>query len=80
MNALDVTNEAKCKSLTSLSILDTMLIRLDDPELFAGAPAALQIVGPKWGDEQLLKDVEIIDLVLNSKSESDAAKSSSSKL
>ncbi len=38
---------------------------LDDPELLAGAPAALQIVAPKWGDEQLLKDAETIDLVLN---------------
>jgi amidase len=30
-----------------------------------GAPVALQIVGPKWGDEQLLRDVETIDAVLN---------------
>lgn len=31
----------------------------------AGAPVALQIVGRKYGDEQLLKDVETIDAVLN---------------
>lgn len=35
----------------------------------AGAPASLQIVGPRLGDEQLLWDVEMIDEVLN-KSES----------
>jgi hypothetical protein len=28
---------------------------------------ALQIVGPRLGDEQLLSDVETIDAVLNSK-------------
>lgn len=31
----------------------------------AGAPVGLQIVGRKWGDEQLLTDVELIDSVLN---------------
>ncbi|TVY41110.1 Acetamidase [Lachnellula subtilissima] len=36
-----------------------------DPQLMAGAPVALQIVGCKYGDEQLLKDVETIDMVLN---------------
>ena len=47
----------------------------------AGAPAALQLVGPKWGDEQLLKDVEVIDLVLNGKVEADLPdKSGVSKL
>ncbi|KAI1211274.1 amidase [Annulohypoxylon truncatum] len=36
-----------------------------DPELFKGAPVALQIVGPRLGDKQLLKDVEMLDGVLN---------------
>jgi amidase len=45
-----------------------MLTPLDDPHLLAGAPVALQIVGPKYGDEQLLRDVEAIDLVLNGQS------------
>ncbi|KAI5866277.1 amidase [Durotheca rogersii] len=36
-----------------------------DPELFKGAPVALQIVGPRLGDKQLLKDAETIDSVLN---------------
>lgn len=46
----------------------------------AGAPAALQIVGPKWGDAQLLKDVEVIDAVLNPKTPGDAALKTQSKL
>lgn len=32
----------------------------------AGAPVALQLAGPRLADEQLLKDVELIDSVLNS--------------
>ncbi|KAI1106568.1 amidase [Jackrogersella minutella] len=36
-----------------------------DPELFKGAPVALQIVGPRLGDKQLLKDAELLDSVLN---------------
>lgn len=35
-----------------------------DPELMAGAPIALQFVGPRLGDEQLLQDVELIDAIL----------------
>jgi amidase len=30
----------------------------------AGAPVALQLVGPRLGDLQLLKDVELIDTLL----------------
>ncbi|ETS81644.1 hypothetical protein PFICI_06646 [Pestalotiopsis fici W106-1] len=41
---------------------------LYDPELFKGAPVALQIVGPRLGDAQLLKDAELVDSVLNGKS------------
>ncbi|KAI1801954.1 amidase [Daldinia bambusicola] len=36
-----------------------------DPELFKSAPVALQLVGPRLGDKQLLKDVELIDSILN---------------
>ncbi|KAI0009220.1 amidase [Xylariaceae sp. FL0662B] len=36
-----------------------------DPELFKGAPVALQVVGPRLGDKQLLYDVGLIDEVLN---------------
>ncbi|KAI1078091.1 amidase [Whalleya microplaca] len=36
-----------------------------DPELFKGAPVALQIAGPRLGDKQLLYDVELLDSVLN---------------
>lgn len=35
-----------------------------DPELMAGAPIALQLVGPRLGDEQLLQDAELIDTIL----------------
>ncbi|KAI1768588.1 amidase [Hypoxylon sp. FL1150] len=38
---------------------------LYDPELFKGAPVALQIVGPRLGDKQLLKDAKLLDSVLN---------------
>jgi len=31
----------------------------------AGAPVALQLVGPRLSDEQLLQDVEDIDAILN---------------
>ncbi|ORY54953.1 amidase [Pseudomassariella vexata] len=36
-----------------------------DPAIYKGAPIAVQIVGPRLGDQQLLKDVEMIDAVLN---------------
>ncbi|KAI0382137.1 amidase [Hypomontagnella monticulosa] len=36
-----------------------------DPELMKGAPVALQIVGSRLGDQQLLKDAELLDSVLN---------------
>ncbi|KIX03615.1 uncharacterized protein Z518_07168 [Rhinocladiella mackenziei CBS 650.93] len=45
--------------------LDQNVQALYDPGLMAGAPVALQLVGPRLGDEQLLKDVETIDAVLN---------------
>ncbi|KIV82211.1 hypothetical protein PV11_04338 [Exophiala sideris] len=35
-----------------------------DPELMAGSPVALQLVGSRLGDEQLLKDAELIDRIL----------------
>lgn len=37
----------------------------DDPKLMHGAPVNLQIVAQRLEDEQLLKDVEMIDRVLN---------------
>lgn len=37
----------------------------DDPEVVAGAPIGLQIVGPRFGDAQLLHDVEALDSILN---------------
>jgi Asp-tRNA(Asn)/Glu-tRNA(Gln) amidotransferase A subunit family amidase len=38
---------------------------LDDPQLMAGAPVGLQCIGSKLGDAQLLRDVEMIDRILN---------------
>lgn len=37
----------------------------DDPDLMNGAPVNLQLVAQRLCDEQLLRDVEIIDQVLN---------------
>ncbi|KAJ9137935.1 Amidase [Pleurostoma richardsiae] len=34
-----------------------------DPELLHGAPVALQVVGSRLGDQQLLKDVELLDSI-----------------
>ncbi|TVY56190.1 Acetamidase [Lachnellula cervina] len=52
-------------SFAALSLTDKINETKYDPQLMAGAPVALQIVGRKYGDEQLLKDVETIDAVLN---------------
>ena len=71
----DAVNEAKCEFYFFLSFV-AISKDLDDPELLAGAPAGLQIVAPKWGDEQLLADVEVIDLALNGKPAGEAASSS----
>lgn len=81
LSEADSINEAKCKTISLIFLdVDTNDIS-DDPELLAGAPAGLQIVAPKWGDEQLLADVEIIDMALNGKPAGEAASSSgSSKL
>lgn len=38
---------------------------IDDRHLVTGAPVALQLVGPRLGDRQLLKDAELLDKVLN---------------
>ncbi|RDW92240.1 hypothetical protein BP5796_01634 [Coleophoma crateriformis] len=46
---------------------DEAIHALYDPQLMAGAPICLQLVGPRLGDEQLLKDVELIDSIINAK-------------
>lgn len=43
-----------------------------DPELFKGAPVALQIVGPRLSDRQLLQNAEVIDGILNGNKYTDA--------
>jgi amidase len=47
-----------------LSSTDEDFYERYDPELMAGSPIALQFVGPRLGDEQLLKDVGLIDSIL----------------
>ncbi|KAK5189683.1 hypothetical protein LTR99_006217 [Exophiala xenobiotica] len=51
-------------SFVPMHDLDAEVQALYDPQLMAGAPVALQLVGARLGDEQLLKDVELIDAVL----------------
>lgn len=54
-----------CEYFNSGLHLTAELTKVDDPELLKGAPIALQIVGPRLGDAQLLRDVDLIDQVLN---------------
>jgi amidase len=63
MSEEDASVQASCESLYLL--INHQLNEADDPKVFAGAPVALQIVGPRLGDEQLLADVETIDAILN---------------
>ena len=46
-------------------VLSPLTDPADDPYLMNGAPVALQLVGPRLGDRQLLKDAELLDKVLN---------------
>ncbi|PVH82426.1 amidase [Cadophora sp. DSE1049] len=72
----DPALDPKDTDFVALSETDAVNEAKYDPELLAGAPAGLQIVAPKWGDEQLLADVEVIDLALNGKHAGEAASSS----
>ena len=62
MHELDEQVQSLCKSYVCQ---ENALTVADDPKMMAGAPVALQFVGPRLGDEQLLHDVESIDAVLN---------------
>ncbi|KAH7348586.1 amidase [Rhexocercosporidium sp. MPI-PUGE-AT-0058] len=76
LSKIDATNEAQYE-VYPIFFLDAKIDPfLDGPELLAGAPAGLQIVAPKWGDEQLLADVELIDHALNGKPAGEATFSS----
>ncbi|KAH8885473.1 amidase [Thozetella sp. PMI_491] len=44
--------------------VDEQLQALFDPELLRGAPVALQLVGQKWTDAQLLRDVDCVEAAL----------------
>ncbi|CZR69322.1 related to fatty-acid amide hydrolase 1 [Phialocephala subalpina] len=72
--------DPKDTNFVPMNDLDVLNEAKYDPQLMAGAPAALQIVGPKWGDAQLLKDVEVIDAVLNPNTGADSVLKTQSKL
>lgn len=64
-----ITNVDPAKDLKDsldkpLSAMDEEFYARYDPELMAGAPIALQFVGLRLGDKQLLRDVERIDEIL----------------
>lgn len=65
----DKTAQSQCKSRPCQGPTHEILIRHpplpDDPKLMHGAPVNLQIVAQRLEDEQLLRDVEMIDRVLN---------------
>lgn len=64
LHEADAKNQAMCTyNIMDRSVYTDFL--LDDPALFKGAPVAVQIVGPRLGDAQLLRDTELIDTVLN---------------
>ncbi|KAH8690127.1 amidase [Talaromyces proteolyticus] len=60
----DPEKDPKDTSFNPQSELDAQNEAMYDPVRMAGAPVAIQLVGPRLGDEQLLKDVEMIDTVL----------------
>ncbi|CZT48681.1 uncharacterized protein RSE6_09420 [Rhynchosporium secalis] len=61
----DPSLDSKDSNFVALSAIDATNEAKYDPELLARALAGLQIVAPRWGDEQLLANVEVIDHVLN---------------
>ncbi|KAI0133914.1 amidase [Xylariales sp. AK1849] len=62
---VDPTKDLKDLEFKALHDADAKNEEMYEPELVRGAPVALQIVGPRLGDAQLLKDAEVIDGVLN---------------
>ncbi|KAL1882488.1 hypothetical protein Plec18167_002904 [Paecilomyces lecythidis] len=61
----DPDKDPKDWTFVPLSLENRKVQALYGPELMAGAPVALQFVGPRLGDRQLLKDAELLDKVLN---------------
>ena len=59
--ALDPTDQ----TFKPMNDLDAQIQALYDPETMAGAPVALQFVAPRLEDAALLRDVEILDQLLN---------------
>lgn len=64
ITTVDPTKDLKDSLDEPLSVMDEEFYARYDPELMAGAPVALQFVGLRLGDEQLLRDVEQIDDIL----------------
>ncbi|KAL2421626.1 Amidase [Exophiala dermatitidis] len=60
----DPALDPKDEEFVPLHELDEKIQSLYDPQLMAGAPVALQLVGPRLGDEQLLNDVQTIETIL----------------
>jgi amidase len=61
---VDPAKDLKDSLEKPLSPTDAEFYAKYDPELMAGAPISLQLVGPRLEDEQLLQDVELIDTIL----------------
>ncbi|EXJ91388.1 hypothetical protein A1O1_04500 [Capronia coronata CBS 617.96] len=61
----DPALDPKDKIFVPMHELDEQIQSLYDPQRMAGAPVAVQLVGPRLDDEQLLKDVQAIDAILN---------------
>ncbi|EHY59904.1 hypothetical protein HRR83_009286 [Exophiala dermatitidis] len=61
---VDPALDPKDEEFVPLHELDEKIQSLYDPQLMAGAPVALQLVGPRLGDEQLLNDVQTIETIL----------------
>lgn len=60
LSEVDAAIQAQCKQKN----IHNKANMTDDPELYADAPVAVQVVGSRLMDRQLLHDVEQIDQVL----------------
>jgi len=63
-DTVDSEKDKKYDNFKPTSELDAEVQAMYDPEEFAGAPIAVQLVGQRLQDEQLLVDVKLIDEIL----------------
>ncbi|OJJ50404.1 hypothetical protein ASPZODRAFT_13485 [Penicilliopsis zonata CBS 506.65] len=61
----DPEKDPRATDFKPLSADDERIQAQYEPELMAGAPVALQFVGSRMSDAQLLADVEVLDAILN---------------